>query len=143
MDFQGAFDLVVFILAFKTGRLSEVENVGDFDPIAVIDIDEAHAFQPALGDLPFDLRLQAFGRGRGARRAKNRRANRTPNRADPHANLLLFGNPLGASRPASARLPRQSRSSVLGSFWVRPAGSSQVRPASSLKTLASESLPSL
>jgi hypothetical protein len=33
-------------------------------------------------------------------------------RLDVPPNLLFFGNPFGASRPASARLPRQSASSL-------------------------------
>src|SRR5437870_506658 len=139
MDFQRARDLVV-VLAIEASGLGEVQNERNLDPVAIIDIDEAHAFKPALSCL-LRFCFQAFGRGR----SRNERAKHRPKRGPPgtHTNVLVFGKPLGASRPASARLPRQSRSSALGSFCVRPAGSSQVRPSSSLNTLASESPPSL
>ncbi|HKA76960.1 MAG TPA: hypothetical protein VKD19_07635, partial [Pseudolabrys sp.] len=35
-------------------------------------------------------------------------------------NLLFFGNPFGAMRPASARFPRQSFKSFIGSVKLRP-----------------------
>ena len=53
-------------------------------------------------------------------------------------NLLFFGNPLGAMRPASARLPRQSLSSFIGSVKLRPAASVQDRPASAVNVVTSE-----
>src|ERR1700720_2236724 len=58
-------------------------------------------------------------------------------------NLLLRGNPFGASRPASARLPRQSASSFNVNEKTRPAVSVQERPSSDLKVLRSLSPPSL
>src|SRR6478736_6519203 len=53
-------------------------------------------------------------------------------------NLLFFGKPFGAMRPASARLPRQSLSSFIGSVKLRPAVSVQDRPASGLNVVTSE-----
>ena len=61
----------------------------------------------------------------------------------PHPNLFDFGKPFGGRRPASARLPIQSRRSSLATVQVRPEVSFQVRPSLSLKTLASETPPSL
>src|SRR6267143_2041822 len=58
-------------------------------------------------------------------------------------NLLLRGNPFGARRPASARLPRQSASSLRANVNDRPALSIQVSPSSALKVLRSDSPPSL
>ena len=58
-------------------------------------------------------------------------------------NLFDFGKPLGGRRPASARFATQSRRSSLATVQVRPAVSFQVRPSFSLKTLASETPPSL
>jgi len=60
-----------------------------------------------------------------------------------HSNLLVRGNPFGASRPASARLPRQSASSFSDSLNRRPAESVQVSPTSARKALRSDSPPSL
>src|SRR5436305_1135697 len=56
---------------------------------------------------------------------------------------LFFGKPLGASRPASARLPRQSESSFIDIVKVRPAPSIQVRPSPDLNVVTSDSEPSL
>src|SRR5262245_23192161 len=53
-------------------------------------------------------------------------------------NLLFFGKPFGAMRPASARLPRQSLSSFIGSVKLRPAVSVQDRPASAVNVVTSE-----
>src|SRR5277367_6474012 len=58
-------------------------------------------------------------------------------------NLLFFGNPFGARRPASARLPRQSASSLSDSVKTRPAESIQVRPSAALNVLTSQRPPSL
>src|SRR5271165_449986 len=142
MDFQRALDLVVLVFAIEASGLGEVQDESDFDLVAIIDVGESHALKPPLGMLDLLSRFQAFRSGRGIRAKKYRREEQGKGLLT-HANLLLFGNPLGASRPASARLPRQSRSSALGSFWDRPAGSSQVRPSSSLNAFASESPPSL
>jgi hypothetical protein len=60
-----------------------------------------------------------------------------------HSNLLVRGKPFGASRPASARLPRQSASSFSVSLNRRPAESIQVSPTSALNALRSDSPPSL
>ncbi len=51
------------------------------------------------------------------------------------SNLLVFGKPFGARRPASARLPRQSASSFSDSVNTRPAESVQLKPFSASKTL--------
>jgi hypothetical protein len=64
-------------------------------------------------------------------------------RSDVHANLLERGKPLGAMRPASARLPCQSASSFMERVNSRPAVSVQVSPSAALKVLRSESPPSL
>jgi len=53
---------------------------------------------------------------------------------------LLAGKPLGASRPAPARLPDQSRHS--GKARVRPAASVQANPSAALKITASRRPPS-
>src|SRR6478735_4896853 len=58
-------------------------------------------------------------------------------------NLFDFGKPFGGRRPASVRSPIQSRRSSLATVQVRPEVSFQVRPSFSLKTLASETPPSL
>src|SRR3979490_1796001 len=59
---------------------------------------------------------------------------------DPaYLNLLLRGNPFGARRPASARLPRQSASSLSVSEKARPAPSAQVSPSAPLKVFTSDS----
>src|SRR5271170_458469 len=60
-----------------------------------------------------------------------------------HSNLLVRGKPFGASRPASARLPRQSASSLSDSLNRRAAESVQVNPTSALNALRSDSPPSL
>src|SRR5688500_10216606 len=60
-----------------------------------------------------------------------------------HLNLLLRGNPFGASRPASARLPRQSASSLRVSEKVRSDASFQVSPSAALKVFTSDKPPSL
>jgi hypothetical protein len=60
-----------------------------------------------------------------------------------YLNLLLRGNPFGANRPASARLPRQSASSFMVSEKVRSEASFQVSPSAALKVFTSESPPSL
>src|SRR5579871_5780353 len=59
------------------------------------------------------------------------------------SNLLFLGKPLGAKRPASARLPRQSANSLRDSVKTRPAESVQVNPFSASNTLMSDSPPSL
>jgi len=64
-------------------------------------------------------------------------------RLDSLPNLLVFGKPLGARRPASARLPRQSASSFSVRLKARPAESVQPKPFSTSKVLMSESPPSL
>src|SRR5215831_15806903 len=58
-------------------------------------------------------------------------------------NVLVRGNPFGANRPASARLPRQSASSLSVSEKARPAASVHESPSSALKVLRSHSPPSL
>src|ERR1700730_17796406 len=58
--------------------------------------------------------------------------------ADALSNLLFLGNPFGARRPASARLPRQSASSLSDNVKTRPAESVQVRPFSTSNVLMSE-----
>ena len=55
--------------------------------------------------------------------------------------LFDLGKPLGGKRPACARTPHQSLSSV--NVKVRPAESVQVRPSFFLKTLASARPPCL
>src|SRR5262249_32331022 len=50
-------------------------------------------------------------------------------------NRLVRGKPLGASRPASARLPRQSANSLVVSTKLRPAVSVQDRPSAALNVL--------
>src|SRR6266487_74053 len=57
--------------------------------------------------------------------------------------VLVRGKPFGAKRPASARLPRQSASSLSVSQKARPAASVQDSPSSTLKVLRSDSPPSL
>src|SRR5579872_5615305 len=66
---------------------------------------------------------------------------RPGNRAAPQPNLLFFGNPFGGRRPASARLPIQSRNSRFGTLKTRPAASFQFKPSASWKTCASEMPP--
>ena len=63
--------------------------------------------------------------------------------ASAYLNLFDRGNPFGGSRPASARLPRQSDSSFKVSENARPAASVQVRPSAPLKVFTSDSPPSL
>ncbi len=58
-------------------------------------------------------------------------------------NLFDFGKPFGGSRPASARLPRQSASSLLVALNSRLAESRQVRPSLATKVTMSERPPSL
>src|SRR4029077_10561358 len=58
-------------------------------------------------------------------------------------NILVFGKPLGARRPASARLPRQSASSLSDRLNIRPAESDQLRPFSISNVLMSDKPPSL
>jgi hypothetical protein len=53
--------------------------------------------------------------------------------------LLFFGNPFGAMRPASARLPRQSFSSFMWSVNTRPAVSTQLNPSAALNVVTSDS----
>src|SRR5690349_9174442 len=60
-----------------------------------------------------------------------------------YLNLFERGNPFGGSRPASARLPRQSDSSFRVSEKLRPAPSVQVRPSLPLKVFTSDRPPSL
>src|SRR3954453_4530601 len=60
-----------------------------------------------------------------------------------YLNLLLRGKPFGGSRPASARLPRQSASSFSVSEKVRPDASLHVRPSLAGKVFTSDSPPSL
>src|SRR5204863_8296193 len=59
------------------------------------------------------------------------------------SNRLILGKPFGASRPASARLLRQSASSLSESVKVRSAVSTQVRPSAALNVLMSDNPPSL
>src|SRR5215469_12956928 len=66
-----------------------------------------------------------------------------PARAWALPNVLVFGKPLGARRPASARLPRQSASSLSDNVKIRPAESTQLRPFSTSKVLMSDSPPFL
>src|SRR4051812_5686371 len=56
---------------------------------------------------------------------------------------LLRGKPFGARRPASARLPRQSASSLSVRENARPAASVHDSPSSTLNALTSDSPPSL
>src|SRR6266508_5478856 len=58
-------------------------------------------------------------------------------------NLLVRGKPFGASRPASARLPRQSASSLSVNEKARPAVSVHDRPSAASKVLRSDSPPAL
>src|SRR5262249_45894360 len=58
-------------------------------------------------------------------------------------NVLERGNPFGANRPASARLPRQSASSLSMSVNARPAVSVHDRPCSAINVLRSLRPPSL
>ncbi len=67
---------------------------------------------------------------------------RRPFRRYP-SNRLLFGNPLGGRRPASARLPIHSLSSGMATVNARPAESRQLMPSAMANTLASETPPSL
>ena len=59
------------------------------------------------------------------------------------SNRLLFGNPFGGRRPASARLPIHSFSSGIATVKVRPAESRQVEAVGDGEHLASETSPSL
>src|ERR1700759_5880705 len=56
----------------------------------------------------------------------------------PRKNLFDFGKPC-ASRPASARLPRQSANSFQLIAWSRPAESFQLRPALESNVATSDS----
>src|SRR3974377_780742 len=58
---------------------------------------------------------------------------------DAPRNLLFFGKPRGTMRPASARVPCHSFSSLIGEVKVRPAPSVQVSPSAALKIAMSES----
>jgi len=63
---------------------------------------------------------------------------------DAHSpNLFDFGKPFGGRRPASVRSPIQSRRSSFATVQVRPDVSFQVSPSFNVKTLASETPPSL
>src|ERR1700743_1539594 len=61
-----------------------------------------------------------------------------PPYSTPRPNLFDFGRPC-ARRPASARLPRQSASSLAVMLWSRPAPSFQARPALESKVVTSDS----
>src|SRR5450631_4673453 len=61
----------------------------------------------------------------------------------PRPNLFDFGKPFGGRRPASARLPRQSASSLMVALNSRPAESFQVRPSLASKVAISDNPPSL
>src|SRR5258708_19731651 len=60
----------------------------------------------------------------------------------PRPNRFDFGSPC-ASRPASARLPRQSVNSFQLMLWSRPAESFPVNPALESKVPTSDSPPPL
>ena len=80
-------------------------------------------------------RMAAIGSGfAGKARAPERRF---------HPKRLFLGKPFGGRRPASARLPIQSRRSAFSTVQVRPDESFQVRPSFMAKTLPSETPPSL
>ena len=57
-------------------------------------------------------------------------------------NLFDFGKPFGGKRPASARLPRQSASSLMLAENSRPAESFQVRSCLESKVVTSDNPPS-
>src|SRR5713226_7429348 len=61
----------------------------------------------------------------------------------PRPNLFDFGKPFGGRRPASARLPRQSASSLIVALNSRPAESFQVRPSLASNVAISDNPPSL
>src|SRR5690348_1943028 len=79
----------------------------------------------------------------GQRRQSQARPSSPPLRPSPFPNMLVFGKPLGARRPASARLPRQSARSLSERLNIRPAESIQLRPFSTSKVLMSDKPPSL
>src|ERR1700716_4270370 len=60
----------------------------------------------------------------------------------PLPNLFDFGKPFGGRRPASARLPRQSASSLIVAENSRPAESFQVRPSLASNVVMSDNPPS-
>ena len=68
---------------------------------------------------------------------------RTSGPPPDHPNLFDRGNPLGATRPASARLPRQSASSFMLRVNARPAESVHDSPWPASKVLMSDRPPSL
>ena len=57
----------------------------------------------------------------------------------PRPNLFDFGKPFGGRRPASARLPRHSASSLIEALNSRPAEFFQVRPSLSINVAMSAS----
>src|SRR5215472_161467 len=87
-----------------------------------------------------------FAADRSVRRA-HARGSATPTNHSPFGtpplNLLVRGKPFGAMRPASARLPRQSASSLMVSEKARLAVSVQVSPSPALNVFTSERPPSL
>lgn len=102
------------------------------------------------GFAPKGCRLRSDERyGATAKRPEQVRASHTSiivserGYAIPHPNLFDFGNPFGGSRPASARLPRHSANSFMVALNSRPAESRHFMPSLALKTVTSDSPPSL
>src|ERR1700745_1700760 len=105
------------------------------DHIAARDIPEADFTRRPPGSEWMPLRAPARNQARASLPLAAR--------AGGLPSVLVFGKPLGASRPASARLPRQSASSLSESENARPAPSSHAQPCAAAKVFTSERPPSL